>query len=101
MTVLTDVIGVLLERLSLNHLHLIVLELQLHETVAGNRHLIIVLAADNRLHRVVGIDLGTDILEVDHSACVQLLTALHDGGHVTTHTALLAYGDRQVEVMGT
>ena len=30
---------------------------------------------------------------------VEPVATLHDGCYVTTHTALLTYGDRQVEVM--
>ena len=101
MTVLAGVVGILLERLSLNHLHLVVLELQLHKTVGTDGHLIIVFATRDGFHRIVGIDLSTDVLEIYGCTCIQLLTALHDGGHVTTHTTLLAYGHRQVEVMRT
>ena len=101
MGVLTFVICVLFERLSLDNLHLVVLELQFHEAIFRVGHLIIVLATDNGLHRVVGIYLCTDILEVNRCTCIQSVTTLHDGGHVTTHTALLAYGNCQVKVMGT
>ena len=101
MRILTTIVGILLERLGLNHLHLIILELQFHEAVGRNGHLIVVFAFHDGLHRIVGVDLGAYILEVHHSAFIQSVTTLHDGSHVATHTTLFAYGNRQVKMVRT
>ena len=100
MSVLALVKGVLAERLCLHHLHLIVLELQLHEAVFRIGYLIIVLATKNGLHGIVGVDLGAGVLEVNLGTSIQLVAGLHDGSHIATHTALLAHSHGEVEVVG-
>ena len=99
MRILAAVVGVGLERLSLNHLHLVVDELQFHEAVGRNGNLIIVFALHDGFHRVVGIDFRTHILEVYHTGALERRYALHDGGHVTSHTTLFADGYSQVEMV--
>ena len=99
MGVLTGIVGILFKRSLLDHLHLVVLELQLHETVGRNRHLIVVLTFDNSLHRVVCIYLCTCVLEVHNSTLIQPVATLHDSSHIASHTALFAHGNGEVEMV--
>ena len=99
--ILAGDVGIAHELLLLYHLHLVVDELELGESVGRHGHLVIVFTLHDGLHAVVGIDFGSFVAEVDHRSAVECGHRLHDGGDVAAHTALPSHRHGEVEVIGS